>query len=150
VPELSELPWFHESIQAIRPGHVALSELELTPASLDYEDLNPIVDWCDTVNSFTHLQPTSPLGSSVTTNDSSHHSLREQSPILHPCGTSKKPKSSVLPQPMDPVRRWLHDHPHDRYPTAEEKTELAAAARISSLQLSRRLTNLRKRDRDSQ
>ncbi|KAH8642628.1 hypothetical protein IG631_00091 [Alternaria alternata] len=48
---------------------------------------------------------------------------------------------------MDPARRWLHAHPFGRYPTAEQKVELAAAAGMTIPQLNRRLTNLRKRDR---
>ncbi|CAN9147196.1 unnamed protein product [Alternaria alternata] len=48
---------------------------------------------------------------------------------------------------IDPVRRWLYDHPSNPYPTEKEKAELAAATGITVLQLSRRLTNLRGRER---
>jgi hypothetical protein len=51
---------------------------------------------------------------------------------------------------IDPVRRWLYDHPSNPYPTEKEKAELAAATGITALQLSRRLTNLRGRERHGQ
>ncbi|CAN9178436.1 unnamed protein product [Alternaria alternata] len=147
IQEPSEPPWLQESLRATIPGHVALSDLELTPSSLDYGDLNPLVDWCDNADSTAYLNSTSPILSSRWTDDSSLTALHERSPTSHTCETSKELGKSLPHGRMDPARRWLHAHPFDQYPTAEQKVELAAAAGMTIPQLNRRLTNLRKRDR---
>ena len=147
-----DVSWFHEhvQIQSFRPGYIALPEVELMPASSDHEILEPIAEWCDTANSLIYENSTSPPLSLVSTNDSSLASLNDEPPVSH---TQEMPNDSLNSNShsrMDPVKRWLHDHPFDRYPTPEEKADLAAAAGLSSLQLGRRLTNLRNRERLSQ
>jgi len=147
-----DVSWFqeHVRVQSVRPEHVALPEVELMPAWFDYGSLEPIVEWCDTADSLVCADSTSPSLSLVGTNDSSVASLNDEPAISH---THAIPIGSVnrnFHSRMDPVKRWLHDHPFDRYPTPEEKADLAAAAGLSSLQLRRRLTNLRKRERLSQ
>jgi hypothetical protein len=71
--------------------------------------------------------------------------------ILDTTRISTKPKEMAIPvivpkhEKVDPVRRWLYEHPDCPYPTMNEKIGLATAAGLTTQQLSCRLVNLRLR-----
>jgi hypothetical protein len=46
---------------------------------------------------------------------------------------------------MEPIQRWLREHPHSPYPTPTESRELGAASGLSERQVKVSLSNLRAR-----
>ncbi|RYO11928.1 hypothetical protein AA0111_g12693 [Alternaria arborescens] len=71
--------------------------------------------------------------------------------ILDTTRISTDPKEMAIPvivpkhEKVDPVRKWLYEHPACPYPTMDEKIGLATAAGLTTQRLSCRLANLRLR-----
>ncbi|OAG16191.1 hypothetical protein CC77DRAFT_1053405 [Alternaria alternata] len=147
--EPNDLILWDEHTQPLQPDYVTLSDLDVMRSQTEYEDMQGIEWYPDDdrrlVDSYPTpaTQPRSEVGSDL--------------PLgAPPCGRSQTAetvsgsqdsKTKCPQKEIDPIKKWLYDHPHDPYPTTKEKAELAAAAGITALQLRRRLINLRGRDK---
>ncbi|CAN9147659.1 unnamed protein product [Alternaria alternata] len=144
-----DLIFWDEHAQPLQPDYVTLSDLDVTRSQTEDGDMQGIEGYPDNDRPFVDSYSASAT--------QPRNEVRSDLPLeAPPCGRSQtaetvsgsqNSKTKCSQKGIDPIKKWLYGHPHDPYPTTKEKTELAAAVGITALQLSRRLTNLRGRER---